>query len=377
MVQCNQIEKEFDMQRPLETDEKGRPTKEWLGWAYYEQKLGLRDIATMTGRSQSGIQYIMTRRHGMDLRHPEHRVDREWLEQKYAVEKLPIKAIAELAGVEYDHISYLVRTRYEIPLNRPIQRQFQPSREWVWQKYIVEDLSAKQICELTGYSKSGFVHLLNAYGIESKVKPRPKLEISEEELYELHVVRGLTAVRIAQKYGCNHSAISRRIQKYNLDPGRPLVNHKAVPPLTRDELWKLYWVDQKSTGDIASLYNVGKSTAQRWFTMLDVPTRKWNGGEVNRVYTRNSTDPSKRLGREFNAIERNKILDRDGWQCKMPGCHCKEAWLLEVHHILPIEAGGDNALDNGITLCNKCHDSIRKRELEFLPIFRPLVNPNQ
>lgn len=361
------------MHRSLETDKKGRPTKEWLEWAYYEQKLGIRSIAAMTGRSQSGIFYIM-RKHGIEMRHPEH-IDCDWLAQKYTVEKLPVKEIAELAGVEPNHIRHLIK-KYELPIRRPIQRQFQPSREWIWQKYIVEDLSTQQICELTGYSKDGFERLLRVHEIERKGRSLPKLEISKEELHELHVVQGLTAVRIAQKYGCHHSAVSRLIQEYKLDPGRQLVNHKAVPPLTKDELWKLYWVDMKGSGDIASLYNVGKSTALRWFKMLDVPTRKWNGGEVNRVYTR-SADPNNRFGREFNAIERSKILDRDGWQCKMPGCHCKEAWLLEIHHILPVEAGGDNALENGITLCNKCHTSIRKRELEFIPIFLPLVNPKQ
>jgi transposase len=217
-----------------------------------------------------------------------------------------------------------------------------------------------------------FSDLLDAYGIQHNNKSRVKaIPLTEEELYQLHVVEGLTAVRIAARFGYHSSGVSRLIKKYNLDPGRPLVNEKKLPPLTHDELWKLYWVDNMSAGQIATRYNVTRSTALRWFKQLEIPTRDWNGGkDFHRTYTRNTGD---RREQEFNAIERNQILTRDQWHCQMPGCDCKEAWKLEVHHIMPIEYGGTNALANGITLCKNCHDSIRLRELDFITLFQEIL----
>lgn len=362
-----------DVQLNVELDAQGRPTKTWLERVYLEEKLSTKDIARVTGRSTSGIWYLM-KQYGIPLRQPTERIDRAWLEQKYVVERLPVKEIAEQAGAKPDQIRYLVRL-YGFPLKRPILREIRPTREWVVQKYIVEGLSSKQICKLTGYSRGGFSTLLESYGIPAKGRSLPKLEISREELYQLHVVEGLTAVRIARRYDCHNSAISRLITQYDLDPGRPLVNIPVEPPLTRDELWKLYWVDQLSIEEIARRYQTSKSTAQRWFKQLDVPARKWNGGEVHRIYTR-AYSKEKRFGYEFNAYERERIMKRDGLRCRMPGCHCTDVGRLEVHHIIAIKHGGTNALENGITLCHDCHTSIIRRETQFAPLFQSLlVNP--
>ena len=47
-------------------------------------------------------------------------------------------------------------------------------------------------------------------------------------------------------------------------------------------------------------------------------------------------------------------------RCQSMGGEIKGAWkpsdfILNVHHIRPIAAGGDNTPDNLVTLCGKCH----------------------
>ncbi|GAC1589055.1 MAG: hypothetical protein NVS4B1_33370 [Ktedonobacteraceae bacterium] len=252
----------------------------------------------------------------------------------------------------------------------PTNRKFTPTKEWLIENYINGELTGTQVRELTGYSKSGFWHLLETYGLDGKGHSLPKSEITYEELYQLHVVEGLTAVKIAAKYNCHNSTVSRLIKQYELDPGRQLVNIPVSPPYTRDELWKLYWVDELSAGDIARMNEVSRSTALRWFNQLDVPRKKWNGGEVHRTYVR-SAEPRNRNGYEFCAQEREKIFKRDGYTCRMPGC--KSVEQLEVHHITPIKYGGTNAFLNGITLCHSCHDHIRYRELDFVTLLQDLL----
>jgi len=47
------------------------------------------------------------------------------------------------------------------------------------------------------------------------------------------------------------------------------------------------------------------------------------------------------------------VLTRDRHKCRTPGCnHTK---FLEVHHIKPRTAGGNNRTENLITLCSACH----------------------
>lgn len=83
------------------------------------------------------------------------------------------------------------------------------------------------------------------------------------------------------------------------------------------------------------------------------------------------------------------VFQRDNFTCQMPDCN-KTAKILNAHHIkefsLIIEENNiktiEQALDcqelwtlkNGITLCKKCHNSIRHHELKYQPIFINIIN---
>jgi hypothetical protein len=70
---------------------------------------------------------------------------------------------------------------------------------------------------------------------------------------------------------------------------------------------------------------------------------------------------------------RKDILKRDGKKCKMPGCGSKSR--LQVHHIRKWSTASSLRYDlsNGITLCKKCHDSIRGKENHYVGLFSLLV----
>lgn len=48
------------------------------------------------------------------------------------------------------------------------------------------------------------------------------------------------------------------------------------------------------------------------------------------------------------------VLDRDHWQCR----NCKIRSQLHVHHIIFRSLGGDDSMENLITLCSSCHDGV-------------------
>jgi hypothetical protein len=52
----------------------------------------------------------------------------------------------------------------------------------------------------------------------------------------------------------------------------------------------------------------------------------------------------------------HKILERDGWQCAVPGCSSRRG--LEIHHIRPRARGGSNDPSNLITVCSSHHRGI-------------------
>lgn len=64
----------------------------------------------------------------------------------------------------------------------------------------------------------------------------------------------------------------------------------------------------------------------------------------------------RRRGRFWDR-RRREALDRDGWRCR----DCGRAGALQVHHIVPIEAGGTDDLDNLRSLCKDCHHKRHRR----------------
>ena len=71
---------------------------------------------------------------------------------------------------------------------------------------------------------------------------------------------------------------------------------------------------------------------------------------------------------------RKAVLNRDKRKCMMPGCGKKLS--LQVHHIKKWSRASALRYDvsNGITLCRKCHDSIKGCEHQYESLFRIIVD---
>ena len=65
--------------------------------------------------------------------------------------------------------------------------------------------------------------------------------------------------------------------------------------------------------------------------------------------------------------------ERADYRCELCGDHA-----LDAHHIIPLEEGGPNTLDNLICVCRSCHRQIHKGVYKFdatLKKFQPFINP--
>jgi 5-methylcytosine-specific restriction endonuclease McrA len=70
-----------------------------------------------------------------------------------------------------------------------------------------------------------------------------------------------------------------------------------------------------------------------------------------------SKRPRLHLDRRSYRILRERILQRDAWRCQHCGCRSG----LQVHHIRSRSLLGDDADENLITLCARCHKQVHLR----------------
>lgn len=63
---------------------------------------------------------------------------------------------------------------------------------------------------------------------------------------------------------------------------------------------------------------------------------------------------------------RQKVFERDNWQCQS----CGTIHNLEQHHIVYRSRGGTHRQNNLVTLCVKCHRRIHLHQLDILAIER-------
>tara|TARA_Y100000590_G_scaffold423744_1_gene529931 strand:- start:871 stop:1143 length:273 start_codon:yes stop_codon:yes gene_type:complete len=71
---------------------------------------------------------------------------------------------------------------------------------------------------------------------------------------------------------------------------------------------------------------------------------------------------------------RKKVYNRDKRRCQMPGC--KSKYKIQAHHIKTWSGASSLRydIDNGITLCKSCHDSINKYESHYEALFTEIVS---
>jgi hypothetical protein len=66
--------------------------------------------------------------------------------------------------------------------------------------------------------------------------------------------------------------------------------------------------------------------------------------------------PAGRRRKTIPPAVRAKVLARDGHRCAAEGCGATQ--FLEVHHRVPVAAGGTNDSENLVTLCHRCHRAL-------------------
>ena len=69
----------------------------------------------------------------------------------------------------------------------------------------------------------------------------------------------------------------------------------------------------------------------------------------------------KRATQTIPPALRRRVMRRDGGRCRVPGC--RHAVFTDVHHLRPRSGGGENTLENLVTLCSAHHRAIHRGAL--------------
>ncbi len=69
--------------------------------------------------------------------------------------------------------------------------------------------------------------------------------------------------------------------------------------------------------------------------------------------------PRLRLDPESYRRLCRQVLERDGWRCQL----CGQIAELQVHHMKPRSRMGDDALQNLIAVCARCHHDLHQQRL--------------
>lgn len=203
-----------------------------------------------------------------------------------------------------------------------------------------------------------------------KIKTQLIAEFLEKEV---------TMNALAAKYGINRNTVRVWLNEKGLTN-----RHFKQARLDKPEIIRLYVEERKSAEEIAPLYGVSvrpiryllrKAGVQRTQpeTMMGkwvgAKNPNWKGGRMNRDDLRERIAHYERKMVIFSRV----VKARDNHTCKM--CGSKEK--IESNHIIPVRDIKDEAIlfdiNNGITLCRRCHLSIHLHEYEYVETFRKLL----
>jgi transposase/5-methylcytosine-specific restriction endonuclease McrA len=356
---------------------KQKVSRDALYQLYIEENLSAEQIGEQFGISRTQV-YRYLRSYKIERTKEGGIPSREVLYQMFVVDDLSTKEIAKQLGISRTQI-YRGLVLYDIERNK-VQNPNAPSRETLYQLYVEENLSAEQISEKLGFTTAGNItHYLRRYGIERDRVKRNSRVPSRETLYQLYVEENLTCEQIAEKLDYSRSRIFHFLEMHGIDPNKRAFTIDVDPPepkepptrphpgpvitgytktgkprCTINEEWlrARYLDDNINTPQIAEELGVSLGAVASAMRRYSIPRKP--------MYVA-FQDKRKRFG-DFSAGLRRAIKERDHGCCQM--CGTTEG-SLECHHIIPSRFGGRNSLDNGILLCNLCHDTVGFHELNW------------
>jgi 5-methylcytosine-specific restriction endonuclease McrA/DNA-binding CsgD family transcriptional regulator len=324
-----------------------------------------------------------------------NKIEKEVLYRLYYVEKKTMQEIGNLYNCNRKLISKLLR-KYDLRDGTRFL-SLRIGKKRLIKLYIENDFTIDKISKMLGCASSTIVSRLELFKIPRKSHSEETtiIKIKKEELEKLYIVDKKSSIAIAKFYGCSKNTILKNLKKFGINrrtskESLMLGNYKGI----NSALWKggppkcqicgIILKGSKSkhckecNKTFQSARNSGKNNP-----MYGI--RRFGKDNPNYMDGRSSLNSLIRDLSEYNEW-RKQVFERDNYTCQE--CGDNSGGNLHAHHIKPFaiilleflnkfnrfspleekEILLRLSLDyedfwkvlNGKTLCNKCHDSLKK-----------------
>jgi len=281
------------------------------------------------------------------------------LESMYTDEGMTQKQISREFDVDQGTVGRWIRNR-NIPTRGPggSTGAPMPPKEVLSRMYTKECMVIYQISREFGVADSTVSGWLQYYTIPTRgskgtlAVPMP----SKEVLEKMYSEECMDQYQISLEFGVTDVTVSNWLHKFNISTRGSRGTIDNVPP--EDELLN-HISDGLNQHHIAEKYGVCDSTIFRWCECYGIH------GMVNGF----------RCHTPEHINWRDAVFDRDHYTCQKCGA---TNTYIQAHHIVPFADHPEVAyeLENGITLCKRCHESIRQHEYEYIDYFAAITQPH-
>lgn len=231
----------------------------------------------------------------------------------------------------------------------------------LYQKYVVEELSAYQISDIFECSTKCIYNNLRRYNISVRSRNETKsINIDRNLLYKQYVIDKRSAVDISKLLNVSDATIYKYLNMYNI-PIRSFSDAQVVKndyTFTKWDLYYYYIIKEMSSVEIAKIFNCNHQLINFWLHKYNIPIRdksenfsgskngNWKGGITEQKYCY-----------KFNNSFKEYIRDKFNRTCYICGKTENELnKKLSVHHI----DYNKSSICNGkewafVPLCASCH----------------------
>ena len=259
--------------------------------------------------------------------------------------------IKELEAVVWDFKDKDLGRQIALPLSLLLNRVQKRSWREVWDLY--------QVLEMQSSITPGTLEYLLQLESGDAMKLKDCMLCDYEEVKEMVLGGEKTleqAYKQLQKLRKEENKLAMEEHKGlsdSVEGAETVVSEESTPQLSDSDVEELLELGGSMTDEEAT------DTA---FEDLD-KSNEVRGVDKQEVGKRHPVDPVIKQG----------TFDRDGFQCRCCGTG-KRVFLgtLIYHHLVPVHCGGSDTIDNGLTLCDSCHQVLHIYEQGKLAITKEM-----
>lgn len=237
---------------------------------------------------------------------------------------------------------------------------------YMYYMYVIEKKGVTKIARELKCRNGTVCDLLAKYGLSKTNGGNvPKEKTTKEWFLTEYVEKERTIEDIGEELHLDESSIRYHLRKYDIP-----IRYKTRGSIRNDILNDKEWLYEQFITKLRTIHSIADEAECNVSSVVQALVRF----DISRHYPlpRQGTSRStSRKRRSFVGKKREAILTRDKHQCQFPDCTAGEH--LELHHIIPIAFGGEDSVDNGITLCKLHHRGIAFRETDYISLFLSII----